>query len=115
MATVTATSISVNGNVAMAETTLGASDTFAFTRGKTKLLILRNATGGSLTVTIDGDGATTQLATGVGSIDLTSGFSTGAIGAGIVHIIPLDSIASYLAGTIAMTGGTGIIASILEE
>lgn len=114
MATIAKTSVAVNGDTAMAETTLGASDTFAFVRGKTKYLILRNPTAGALTVNIDGAGATSQPVAGVGSIDLTAGFSTAAIGAGAVKVIPLDSISSYLAGVIAVTGGVGIIASILE-
>ena len=74
-----------------------------------------NETGGALTVTIDGDGATTQHASGVGQVDLTGGFVTAELAAGDVMVIPLDTISSYLSGTIAVTGGTGIVASILEE
>ena len=115
MATITKSSISGSGDLTVSETTLGASDTFVYVRGKTKFLYLNNETAGALTVNIDGDGATTQFASGVGSVDLTGGFTTVALAAGDVRIIPLDTIASYLAGTIAVTGGTGIVASILEE
>ena len=115
MATIAATNVNAIGVVAMVSTTLTASDTFTYTAGKTKYLVLDNVTAGSLTVLIDGDGATTQLASGVGSIDLTGGFSTGAIAASERKIIPLDSIKSYLAGVIEITGGTGIEASLLEE
>ena len=114
MATIAKTSVAGSGDITVTETTLGASDTFVFVRGKTKFLYLNNETAGPLTVTIDGDGATTQHASGVGQVDLTGGFVTAELAAGDVKIIPLDTIASYLAGTIAVTGGTGIVASILE-
>lgn len=114
MATITKTNVAGSGDITVAVTTLGATDTFVYVRGKTKFLYLDNVTAGALTVNIDGDGATTQPVSGVGSVDLTAGFSTSSIAAGDVKIIPLDTIASYLAGTIAVTGGTGIVASILE-
>lgn len=115
MAIIAKTSVAGTGDIAVSETTLGASDTFVFVRGKTKYLYLNNETAGALTVTIDGDGATTQHASGVGQVDLTGGFVTVELAADDVRVIPLDTIASYLAGTIEITGGTGIVASILEE
>lgn len=114
MATIAATNLAVIGDGAMTETTLTGTDDFVFSKGRSKYLILRNPTAGALTVTIDGDGAVSQPVTGVGSVDLTGGFVTSAIGVGAVRIIPLDTIASYLAGTIAVTGSTGIVASLLE-
>ena len=95
-------------------TTLGSSDTFTFTSTKSPILILDNVTAGALTVTIDGDGATTRVVEGIGTINLSAGYSTGSIAAGACVAIPLNSISSYLAGTIAVTGGSGIKATLLE-
>ena len=114
MATIAKTNVSGSGDITVSETTLGASDTFVFVRGKTKYLYLNNETAGALTVNIDGDGAVSQPVSGVGAVDLTSGFNVGPIAAGVVKVVILESRASYLAGTIAVTGGTGIVASILE-
>jgi hypothetical protein len=114
MATITKTTIQGNSEVAVSITTLGASDTFDYLTGKGATLILNNVTVGALTVNIDGDGGTTVPVRGVGEIDITGGFSTASIGAGLVVAIPLDGIFQYLQGVIAVTGGDGIEASILE-
>ena len=44
------------------ESTLSASDTITIAPGKCQLLVLRNATAGSLTATIDGADGTTDAA-----------------------------------------------------
>jgi hypothetical protein len=112
MATIASTRISAGTNT-VTETTLTSSDTFTYVPNGQQVLILRNGTAGALTVTIDGAGATTVNVGGVGAVDISGGFSTGSIGAGAVRAIPLDSIKEYLKGTIAVTGGTGISASLL--
>ena len=114
MATITPTSTQALGSVAVTETTLDGTDDFVYTPGTTKYLILRNGTGGPLTPNIDGDGATTQLAPGVGNVDISGGFTFPSIADGATVVIDLDRIRSYLAGTIAMTGGTGLVATLLE-
>lgn len=116
MATIVATNANQNGTVAVAETTLtGTLDTFTYRSGVKQTLILRNATAGALTPVIDGDGATTLGVEGVGTIDLSTGFSVGSIAAGAVKSIRTDSIARYLLGTIAITGGTGLVATLIES
>lgn len=112
MATITSTVIAAGANT-VTETTLTASDTFTYVPNGRQVLILNNGTAGALTVNIDGDGASTVNVGGVGAVDISSGFSTGAIAAGEIVAIPLDSIKAYLAGTIAVTGGTGITATLL--
>jgi hypothetical protein len=77
-------------------------------------LYLNNVTGGALTVTIDGDGGSTQEVSGIGSVDISSGYSTGSIASGDTVAITLDTISKYLQGTIAVTGGTGIEAALLQ-
>jgi hypothetical protein len=114
MATITATDMRVNGAAAVAVTTLTASDTFTYREARDPVLVLRNGTGGALTVTLDGaDGSSVPVA-GIGAVSVASGFSTGSIAAGAMVAIPLNAIKSFLQGVIAVTGGTGISASLLE-
>lgn len=116
MATIVATDLNVSGVKAVSETTLdGTLDTFTYRTGVSQTLILRNATAGALTPVIDGAGATTAAIEGIGSIDLSAGFSVGSIAAGAVRSIRTESIGRYLAGVIAITGGTGLVATLLEN
>lgn len=114
MATITATNMRANGAATVTETTLTASDTFTYTESKRPVLILRNASGGALTVTIDGADGTTVSVPGIGAVTVSSGYSTGSIANGATVAIPLNAIKHYLQGVIAVTGGTGISASLLE-
>ena len=63
---------------------------------------------------IDGNGGTTVSVPGVGSVDVSAGYSVGSIAAGAHVVIPLASISAYLQGTIAITGGTGLVATLME-
>lgn len=114
MATIVATSMQGSGVRALTITTLTASDTFTYDAAKNPVLVLRNGTGGALTVNIDGAGGTTVPVAGIGDVSVASGYSTGSIPAGETHSIPLNSIRQFLQGVIAVTGGTGISASLLE-
>ena len=116
MAVIAKTDMTGNqGARTVSETTLGASDTFVYTANIRGILVLRNPTGGGLTPKIDGDGGTTFPAAGYGDVDVSAGLTLASIPAttGIVAI-PLDTIREYLKGTVTVTGGTGLIASILE-
>lgn len=114
MATITPTDMTGLGARAVTITTLGASDTFVFTRAKAPILILNNVTGGGLTPKIDGDGGTVVPVDGIGDVDVSAGLTLASIGAGDSVAIPLNTISGYLSGTIAVTGGTGIEAQLLE-
>lgn len=114
MATIAKTDINSISEVTLVETTLTGTDTFVYNPSKTSYLIFRNETAGALTPVIDGDGATSRFLAGVGSIDISAGYSFGSIAAGAKKIITLNNIDAYLSGTIAITGGTGIVASIIE-
>lgn len=114
MATIVATSMQGAGKRAVIVTTMTASDTLTYKAGQGQILILRNGTAGALTPIIDGAGATTIPVQGVGSVDVSAGYSVGAIAAGAEVAIPLDTIRAYLVGVIAITGGTGLSASLLE-
>lgn len=111
MATITPTSLSGSGSRAVNVTTLTASDTFAYVPGS--ILVLNNGTAGALTPNIDGDGAASVPVRGVGSVDVSAGYDVPSISAGASVAIPLDTIAEYLKGTIAMTGADGIEAQLL--
>jgi len=115
MATIGATNVNAAGTVAVTETTLtGTLDTFTYRSGVNQTLVLRNATAGALTPVIDGAGATTIAINGVGTIDLTAGYSVGSIAAAAVKSIRTESIKEYLSGVIAITGGTGLVATLIE-
>lgn len=111
MAEIVATSMTGSGDRAVTVTILGASDTLTYAKGS--VLILNNVTGGALTPLIDGDGGTTVPVAGVGDIDVSLGFSTASIGAGLSAAIPLDSINAFLKGVVTVTGGDGIEAQLL--
>lgn len=116
MPAIVATSLKALGKVAVTETTLnGTTDTLVYNRGA--ILTLRNPTAGALTPVIDGDGGgnISVPEPGLGVVDLTSGYAVGSMAAGEVKAIRLDSIKAYLSGTIAVTGGTGIIATLYES
>lgn len=116
MATIASTLTTGSGKRTLTETTLtGTADTFTFTENRGQILILRNPTGGALTPIIDGNGGTTVTVPKVGSVDVSGGYAVGSIAAGAAVAIPLDSIALYLQGTIAITGGTGLVASLLTR
>lgn len=114
MATIAATSMTGTGAREITVTTMTSSDTFTYNAGKDPVLVLNNASGGPLTVTIDGDGGTTKAVAGIGAVDVSSGYATAEIADGEVYAIPLNTISAFLQGTIAVTGGTGISASLLE-
>lgn len=113
MATITRTSYPTSGQATLTETTLnGTADTFSYTSGKGWTLILRNPTGGPISPVIDGDGGTTVATPNLGTISVASGYAVGSIAAGAAVVINLDSISEYLKGTIAITSGSGLVATL---
>lgn len=112
MPAIVATSIKALGAIAVTETTLNGSDTLTYKRGA--ILVLRNATAGSLTPVVDGAGATSTDSSGLGNVVTSSGYSLGAIAAAAVKTIRLDSISEYLKGVISINSGTGLVATLLE-
>lgn len=114
MATIVPTAVTSPGANTLTVTTLTASDTFTYRPEKSPIMILRNGTAGALTVNIDGAGGTTVRVRGIGDVNVAPGYSTGSIAAGAQVAIQLNTISEYLKGTIAVTGGTGISASLME-
>ena len=114
MALIASTTLQGLGVRLVTRTTLTASDTFTYNLGREAVLILDNITAGALTVNIDGAGGTTVPVPGIGDVSVSSGLSTGSIAAGACVAIPLDTVFQYLQGVIAVTGGTGIRATLIE-
>lgn len=116
MATLTNTSMSVAGPFQPTTTILGASDVITFNSGTNQILIMYNITAAQVVVTIDGSsGTTVALATlGLGSttVSVSSGM-TAAVPANSFAAIRLDTISAYCTGTVAITGGTGVIACVI--
>lgn len=114
MPAITATNMVGVGATSVTETTLDGSDSFTYKEARTPVLLFRNPTAGALTPVIDGDGGSAVSAKGLGLVDVSAGYSMGSIAAGGAKSVKLNSIKEYCRGTIAITGGTGLVASLLE-
>lgn len=113
MATIGKFTGGVNTPSTITETALTGTDTFTY--DSSGVLVVRNSTGASVTVTLRGSLATgTKLCEGGGTVDLSTPISI-ALPAGAVKSIKLGSIRDLLTGTIAVAGGAaGVFAYILK-
>lgn len=113
MATIGIFTGGVNTPATVTETALTGTDTFAY--DASGVLVIRNSTGASVTVTLTGSASTgSKLVDGGGTVTLASGVSI-AVAAGAIKSIKLGSIRDFLTGTIAVTGGAaGVFAYILK-
>lgn len=106
------------GVLDMTRTTLTAGpDTFTYVPNSGQVLEIANNTGGSLTVVIKGTAPSATFpvpGSGGTVVDLSAGKSI-VVGINKSFRIALDSIASYLAGTgaVTVTGGTAAIATLV--
>ena len=115
MTALVATSLQGVGQRASTRTTLTASgNNFTYRAGAGDILILHNATAGALTPLIIGSGATSVGIQGLGQVTTSTGYSVGSMAAGVQVVIPLDTIAQFLKGTIDITGATGVVATLLQ-
>lgn len=114
MTTLTNTSKAVLGPFNPTKTILGASDVITWTSGQNAELIMYNITASPVVVTIDGSGVTTVAVPGAGTttVSLAAGLAVTVPADGFT-VLRLDTVPSYLVGTIALTGGTGVIACII--
>ncbi len=104
-----------SGVFTIAKTTLSASDTLAYAAGTGQLMELTNSTGGALTATLVGAGASATYAV-AGTAGTTINASAGKaiqVAAGATVGILLDNLPAYLVGAVTVTGGTGLVASVL--
>lgn len=116
MATITPTPVRGAGAPGtLAVTVLTASDTLVYKPTQSQVLILRNDTGASKTVNIDGANATTISPTGYGGTISVAGGKDIVIADGASAFVRLSDIKAFLAGIIAITGGTGVEAMLIEQ
>jgi len=107
---VTSASTAIN----VTRTTLTASDTLTFQRGASQILSLFNSTASPVVVTLTGTAPATLTPDGYGGSLATTGGKAITVPASGLTIINLDDIWAFLSGTgsVTVTGGTGVIASL---
>ena len=103
----------VAGAITAALTTLSASDTITFNPGRKQLLVVRNPTGGTLNLNIDGADGTTVNVPGIGPISVSSGLTI-AIPTLEVRAVVLSTISEYLKGVVTLTGASGCIVQLFN-
>jgi hypothetical protein len=113
MAAISSIEANVVGDFSAPLTTLSASDTITFSANRKQLLVVRNPTGGSLTLKIDGDAGTTVSVPGLGSVSVAGGYDI-VIGAGLSRAVVLSSISSYCQGVVTLTGAATCVAQLFN-
>jgi hypothetical protein len=113
MAAIASIAVVNTGSAAAALTTLGADDTITRNTRKIQLLVLRNPTGGSLTVTIDGDGGTTVAVQGIGSVSVAGGYAI-VVAAGASAYVLLSAVDAYTKGVVHLLGAAGMVAQLFD-
>ncbi len=105
------------GATLLSRTTLTASDTLAYVPGANMQMYLANNTAGALTATLVGSAAPATYAiqgTGGTTIALSAGKAV-AVPANSTVEVSLDDLALYLQGNITVTGGAGLIATVITN
>lgn len=113
MAAITSIDATQAGAFLASKTTLSADDTITFDATKKQLLVLDNTTGGSLTVTIDGDAGTTVSVAGLGSVSVAGGLAI-AVAAGEQRAVVLSSISAYCQGVVHLLGAATLKATVFN-
>jgi hypothetical protein len=113
MAAIASISVTNAGSFAAAISTLTSSDTITFDSRKKQLLVVRNNTGSSVTLKIDGDGGTTVTKPGIGSVTVSGGYDT-VIANGACAAVVLGSIRDYCQGVVTLTGASGATAQLFD-
>lgn len=114
MAAIAPTNTKASGLQTVVTTTLTAADTLVYNSAKSPILQLRNSTASPVVVTIDGSTATTVSVPNTSTtVDISAGKAITVPASGFVQIRLID-ISAYLVGTIAVTGGVGVVAALLE-
>ncbi len=107
------------GATTLTRSTLTASDTLAYVKGQNMQMNLSNNTGGSLTATLVGAAAAAvYVVPGTGGALLSPAPSAGkaiVVPANSTVEVNLDDLDLYLQGAITVTGGTGLIATVVSN
>lgn len=114
MATIINTNRGV-GVFAAPKTVLTASDILTYDGTKDQELILYNITASAVVVTIDGAGGTTVPVpnTGNAAFSVAAGLAV-TVPANDFQIVRLPAVSAYLQGIVAVTGGVGVVATVLQ-
>lgn len=113
MAAIASIDASVAGAFSAPITTLSASDTITFRPNKKQLLVLRNPTGGSLTLNIDGDAGTTVTVPGLGSVSVASGLNI-VLPTLESRAVVLSTVSAYCQGAVTLTGAATAVAQLFD-
>lgn len=116
MATITTNTISGLTEAAVIEkiTLDGSNDALSFSSSYRNILILDNDTGGSLSPVLSGEDASNVTVQGLGVVDVSGGTDAfGAIADGESKAFMINTVSDYLASSVTITGGTGLVATLL--
>ncbi len=113
MAAISSIEANVVGDFSAPLTTLTSSDTITFSANRVQLLVIRNPTGGSLTLKIDGDGGTTVAVPGLGNVSVSGGYDI-VIGAGLSRAVRLSTISGYCQGVVTLTGAASCVVQLFN-
>ena len=114
MAVITSVLGSTQAPITLGMVTLTASDTLTYKPLGNQKLFIYNTTASPVVVTIDGNGGTTLPVSGIGgTVDVSAGKAITVPANDGVYVV-LKVIDAYLQGTVAVTGGVGLKAKIVE-
>lgn len=113
MAAIADSSTNVAGPFTPTTVVLSAADTLTYSSGQT--MVLYNITASPVVVTLDGSGGSTVVVpdTGGTTLSVASGLAV-TVPANSFKVVQLDKVKAYMLGTVAVTGGVGVIACILR-
>lgn len=106
MAAITNVAADIIGTITCNEQTLTSSDTITIVPGKKQLMHVRNATGSSVTLVIDGADGTSVTIPGLGSVSVAAGYSI-TIPTTESRAVVLSTISYYTQGVVTLTGASG--------
>lgn len=117
MAVIAPTTMQGGGQRTAIPTTLTAADTLAYISNSEQIVLLYNPTGGTISVTFRGTDTVAFAVPGTG--DITFSATTGICNclAGEMSLVNLDEMRLFLlsaTNTVNVTGGTGVIAYLLN-
>ncbi|TNC05568.1 fibronectin type III domain-containing protein [Paracoccus marcusii] len=112
MANIIKTFVGGAGARPVTEIVLTATNDLTYEQGAGHVLILRNPTAASIDCVLRGADSTTVNFPGAPFISVAGGYST-PVPAGAVRAIPLDTVAAYLKGPVAVTG-VGLVAVLMR-
>lgn len=103
------------GEFTVAPTTLTGTDSLVYKPNVNQLLTIRNTGGAPINVVLDGDAVTTVNLPGQGrAVNNAAGYTI-AVAAGAQVSCMLSTIRNFLAGTVAVTGGTATSQAWITE